>query len=55
MTLYFATNETANIEVDGTKVTDTTNVYTQTLEAGTHVLTKADTRNLFGIKLEPVE
>ena len=55
MTLYFATNETANIKVDGTKVTDTTNVYTQTLEAGTHVLTKADTRNLFGIKLEPVE
>ena len=54
MTLYFGNTETASIIVDGTKKTSTTSVYTQQLGEGAHELTKADSRNLFGIKLEPV-
>lgn len=55
MTLYFADSETGSIKVDGTKKTSTTSTYTETLGAGAHELTKADTRNLFYIKLEPTE
>ena len=55
MTLYFANSETASIKVDGTKKTSTTSTYSQTLEAGSHELTKADSCNLFAIKLVPVE
>ena len=55
MTLYFASTETASIKVDGVKKTSSTNTYTQNLEAGEHELTKADSRNLFGVKLEPIE
>lgn len=55
MTLYFADSETASIKVDGTKQTSTTSTFTTTLDKGSHTLTKADSRNLFGIKLEPVE
>lgn len=55
MTLYFASTETASIKVDGMKKTSSTNTYTQNLEAGEHELTKADSRNLFGVKLEPIE
>ena len=52
MTLYFADSETASIKVDGTKQTATGSTYTATVAAGSHTLTKADSRNLFGIKLE---
>ena len=55
MTLYFASTETGSIKVDGTKKTSSTNTYSETLAAGAHELTKADTRNLFYIKLEPTE
>ena len=55
MTLYFADTETASIKVDGVKRTSTTSTYSETLDPGAHELTKADSRNLFGIKLEPVE
>lgn len=55
MTLYFASSETGNIKIDGTKKTSTTSTLTETLAAGTHELTKADSRNLFYIKLEPTE
>ena len=55
MTLYFGSEETVNIKIDGTKVTGPTNIYTTQLEAGDHELTKADSRNLFAIKLVPVE
>jgi pectate lyase len=55
MTLYFASTETASIKVDDMKKTSSTNTYTQNLEAGEHELTKADSRNLFGVKLEPIE
>ena len=55
MTLYFASGETASIKVDGVKKTSSTNTYTQDLEAGAHQLTKSESRNLFGIKLETIE
>ena len=55
MTLYFADTETASIKVDGVKKTADTSTYTEVLAAGAHELTKADTRNLFFIKLEPQE
>lgn len=55
MTLYFADSETGNIKVDGVKKTSETSIYTETLGAGAHELTKGDSRNLFYIKLEPVE
>ncbi len=55
MTLYFGDTETASIKVDGTKRTSSTSTYTETLAEGAHELTKADSRNLFGIKLEPKE
>ena len=55
MTLYFASTETGNIKIDGEKKTSTTSTLEATLEAGDHELTKADTRNLFYIKLEPTE
>ncbi|MBQ8712601.1 MAG: pectate lyase [Prevotella sp.] len=53
LTLYFADTETANIKIDGTKVTGSASTYTTTLTAGSHELTKADSRNLFAIKLAP--
>ena len=53
MTLYFADTETANIKINGTKVTGPDSTYSETLEAGDYELTKADTRNLFAIKLVP--
>ena len=53
MTLYFADTETANIKLDGKKVTADASTYTTTLSAGDHELTKGDTRNLFAIKLTP--
>lgn len=55
MTLWFAPTETASIKIDGTKTMGPDNTYTTNLEAGAHELTKADTRNLFGIKLELVQ
>lgn len=58
MTLYFGNDDLkANIRVDGTRVEGdpTTKTLTTTVEAGAHKLTKADSCNLFFIKLEPVE
>ena len=55
MTLYFGDTETGNIKIDGVKKTSSTSTLTETLAAGSHELTKADSRNLFYIKLEPVE
>ena len=55
MTLYFGDTETASIKVDGVKKTSTTSTYTEVLAAGSHELTKADSRNLFFIKLVPKE
>jgi pectate lyase len=55
MTLYFASTETGSIKVDGNKKTSTTNTIEETLSAGEHELVKADSRNLFFIKLEPIE
>lgn len=55
MTLYFASTETGSIKVDGVKKTSSTNTIENTLGAGAHELTKADSRNLFFIKLEPIE
>ena len=51
MTLYFADTETVSIKIDGKKVTGSSSTYTTTLEGGQHELTKADSRNLFAIKL----
>ena len=58
MTLYFGSGDSkANIKVDGTRVEGdlTTKTLTTTVEVGAHKLTKADSCNLFFIKLEPVE
>ena len=55
MTLYFGSNDTkCSIKVDGTKVSGDTATKTLTteIEAGSHTLTKADSCNLFYIKLE---
>ena len=43
---------TTNIKIDGEKITSDTNIITVELEAGTHTITKADTKNLFYIVLE---
>ena len=57
MTLYFGSNDTkCSIKVDGTKVcgyTATKTLSTE-IEAGSHTLTKADSCNLFYIKLEKI-
>ena len=55
VTIYFADTETASVKIDGTKKKGSESSYTETLAAGVHKLTKADSRNVFGIKLEPVE
>ena len=56
MTLYFGSQDTKyNIKIDGTKVTGANGILEATLEAGAHELTKADTGNLFYIKLVPAE
>ena len=55
MTLYFGSGDSkVNIKVDGTKVSGdtTTKTLTADLEPGSHKLTKADSCNLFYIKLE---
>ena len=55
MTLYFGSGDSkVNIKVDGTKVSGdtTTKTLTADLEPGNHKLTKADSCNLFYIKLE---
>ena len=54
-TFYFADAETASLKIDGEKKTATVSCYTETLSAGAHELTKADSRNLFGIKIEPLK
>ncbi|MDE5849878.1 MAG: pectate lyase [Muribaculaceae bacterium] len=51
MTLVFGDNETANIKINGSKVTAETSTYTTEISEST-ILTKADTRNLFLIVLE---
>jgi pectate lyase len=43
---------TTNIKIDGEKITSDTNIITVTLDAGTHTITKADTKNLFYIVIE---
>lgn len=57
MTLYFGSNDTkCSIKIDGTKVSGDTATKTLTteIEAGSHTLTKADSCNLFFIKLEKI-
>ena len=51
MTLVFADTETANIKIDGTKVTASGSTYTTEI-SGSTTLTKADSRNIFLIVLE---
>ena len=62
MTLYFSSADTkTNAKIDGKKpaevnavIDSTAKTMTVTLDAGSHAITKQDTCNLFGIKLEPV-
>lgn len=57
MTLYFGSNDTkCSIKVDGTKVSGDTATKTLSteIEAGSHTLIKADSCNLFYIKLEKI-
>ena len=49
ITLVF--NPSANCKIDGQKYTSETNVIVLTLEAGTHVITKADSTNLYYIEI----
>ena len=55
MTLYFGSEETASIKINGSAITGSGNTYTQTIEAGAYTLTKDKSVNLFYIKLEPIE
>ena len=56
MTLYFGSQDTNyTIKIDGKKQAGANGVLEATLEAGDHELTKADSGNLFYIKLVPVE
>ena len=56
MTLYFGSQDTNyTIKIDGKKQAGANGVLEATLEAGGHELTKADSGNLFYIKLVPVE
>lgn len=54
MTLYLSVSG-KKIYVDGTKITATSDTYTQDLEEGKHTIKKGDTMNVYLIKLEPVE
>ena len=51
ITLYFGPSETASIKINGTKITGSSNTYSQTLTAGSYELTKDKSVNLFFIKL----
>lgn len=52
LTLVFASSETPSIKIDGEeKSASSGNIYTCELTAGTHELSKANTRNLFYINL----
>ena len=51
LTLVFV-ESTTNIKIDGEKITSDSNIITLELEAGTHTISKADTKNLFYIVLE---
>ncbi|MDO5403087.1 MAG: pectate lyase [Eubacteriales bacterium] len=50
--LVFNSANSKNIKVDGTKYTFTENVLEMQIAAGSHEITKADTANLFYIKVE---
>ena len=55
MTMYFGNNDTnCSIKVDGTKIAGdtTTKTLSTEIDKGSHTLTKADSCNLFYIKLE---
>ena len=62
MTLYFSSADTkTNAKIDGKKpaevnavIDSTAKTMTVTLDAGSHIITKQDTCNLFGIKLVPI-
>ena len=62
MTLYFSSADTkTNAKIDGKKpaevnavIDSTAKTMTVTLDAGSQTITKQDTCNLFGIKLEPI-
>ncbi|MGM9858871.1 MAG: pectate lyase [Bacilli bacterium] len=54
LTLVFNSSST-NIKIDGTKYTFTEGIFTKELEAGSHTITKADTANLYYIKLFKIE
>lgn len=51
LTLVFV-ESTTNIKINGEKITSNSNIITIELEAGTHTISKADTKNLFYIVLE---
>ena len=51
LTLVFV-DETTNIKIDGEKITSDTNIITVELEAGSHTISKADSKFLFYIVLE---
>ena len=55
MTLYFGSTETASIKINDKSISGSGSTYTQTLDAGSYVLTKDKSVNLFYIKLVPVE
>ncbi len=54
MTLYFGTSDSPTIKVNDVAKTGTGNTYTEELSAGSYVLTKNKSTNLYGIKLVEV-
>ena len=55
LTLYFV-EAAPTIKIDGgSKITGANGIITATLDAGAHELTKADSANLFYIKLEKTQ
>ena len=55
VTFYFGDNETASMKIDGTAIKGSGSIYTTSWQAGTYVLSKDKSVNLYGIKIVPAE
>ena len=49
--IIFQADQTGSIKIDGTKKTSTGKVLTESIAAGAHQLTKADSRNIYYMAL----
>lgn len=55
MTVFFGDTETASLKLNGTKKSASGSTYTETLVQGAYKITKANSVNIYGIMLEPIE